>query len=196
MRSKWSSTLIAGALATGGMLGTEVAPARAQAPSAPAGMPGAASPYPAGMPTPYPGGAPSPYVTGVAPYGGPVSASAPSAARPMSPYDDPSRGRGMPVDPATRPASISATASPSSPPMAQPPLNHPPLPSPTTPSWASSSAAAPEKKPSAMRRMVSFLLHGGSTRSDEEQARPVYRDMATGRTDLQNARPWMSSAPK
>jgi hypothetical protein len=70
------------------------------------------------------------------------------------------------------------------------------MPSPSTPSWASTSAAAPEKKPSAMRRMFSFLLHGGSTRADEEQARPIYRDLSTGRTDLPGARPWMSPAPK
>jgi hypothetical protein len=60
--------------------------------------------------------------------------------------------------------------------------------------WATEAAAAPEKKPSALRRFFGALWHGGSSQQDEAQ-RHIYRDPATGRTDLQNARPWAPAAP-
>jgi hypothetical protein len=66
----------------------------------------------------------------------------------------------------------------------------------SAPAWASASAAAPEKKPSGMRRFFSFLWHGGSSRPDEADAKPIYRASATGRNDLPNARPWEMPAPR
>ena len=56
------------------------------------------------------------------------------------------------------------------------------------PNWAATAAAAPVKKPTAMKRFFSFIWHGGS--DADAEARPSYHDMSTGRTDLQNARPW------
>jgi len=45
-----------------------------------------------------------------------------------------------------------------------------------------------------MRKFFSALWHGGSNSDDEARPKP-YRDMSTGRTDLQNARPWEPKAP-
>jgi hypothetical protein len=45
-----------------------------------------------------------------------------------------------------------------------------------------------------MRRFMSYLWRGGSSTEEEKQGHR-YRDPATGRTDLQNARPWQSPAP-
>jgi hypothetical protein len=47
-----------------------------------------------------------------------------------------------------------------------------------------------------MRRFFSFLWHGGSSRSDETDAKSIYRASATGRNDLPNARPWEMPAPR
>jgi hypothetical protein len=156
MRSKWTSTLIAGALASGSMLGPAITSAWAQAPG---GWPGAAA-------TPA-------YAAG---------ASSPMAPGPMYPNANPTASRGFRRDRALMPASAFAPS---------------PRPSPSSPpAWASASAAAPQKKPSAMKRFFSFLWHGGSSASDEAAARPIYRDLATGRTDLPGARPWTASATR
>jgi hypothetical protein len=45
-----------------------------------------------------------------------------------------------------------------------------------------------------MRRFFSAIFRGGSSPEDEKQGH-AYRDPSTGRTDLQNARPWQTPAP-
>jgi hypothetical protein len=220
MRSKRNSALIAGAVASGSMLVMAISSASAQAvgggingPGTPgasspytytAGVPspyasgGAVSPYSAGVPSSYGSGAPAPYnprpAVSAASYGSPQPASRtmpyPSGPGPYGAMLGPGASRGAPIDRAFTPASASVYApAPTRPPGARPTA-------PATPAWASTSASAPEKKPSALRRMFSFLWHGGSSRQEEATARPIYRDLATGRTDLPGARPWTAPAPR
>ena len=128
----------------------------------------------------------------------PAAAGVPTGAGPVSPAGLASTYGGIPRDPAMTPASLSGMAPPPAPdptqrpgfgPMAAPGSN------PSTPSsWASTAAAAPEKKPSAMRKFFSYIWRGGSS-PDEDKTVHNYRDMSTGRTDLRNARPWEPPAP-
>jgi hypothetical protein len=45
-----------------------------------------------------------------------------------------------------------------------------------------------------MRKILSYIWHGGSNPEDEDN-RHAPRDYSTGRTDLMNARPWMKASP-
>jgi len=176
--------------------------------------PGGSSPYGPGAASPYGPGAASPYGPGASPTYAPRSTapitsetSAPAAS--MSPYAPGAAGsnspyaprHGIPLDPATTPASASASAPSMAPASAMSPTSPmtsaptPPLPSTSPPNWGTVAATEPVKKPSAMRRFFSFILHGGSTRESEAESRPIHRDPTTGRTDLQNARPWLGEAP-
>jgi hypothetical protein len=187
MRSKWSSVLVASVLASGGLPVVGVTSAWAQmtngwptaaGPGGPAAAsnPGGPSPYAAGAPSPYAAGAPSPYAAGV---------TTPYAAGAASPY---AARRGVPRDPATKPASATLPAPSTS------AFPTPGLTAPGPANWAATAAAAPEKKPSRMRRLFSTLWRGGSGAEDEKLGHR-YRDPSTGRTDLQGARPWQSPAP-
>jgi hypothetical protein len=59
------------------------------------------------------------------------------------------------------------------------------------PYMATIPSEADKPKPRGLRRIFSYLWHGGSSTEDEKK-HAVY-DYSTGRTDLPNARPWMTS---
>ncbi len=159
-----------------------------------AGSPGTAAMGPGampatGMPDPRSGalrtsytGAPAAPGTPMSPYGpsSPNSATSSASAYPYGPAGPPGTVPGGPLAPGGAPGA---------------PASHPVAGSPTSPGWAAGSLEAPgpesaaSRKPSAMRRFMKFLWHGGSEESDERN--PIPHDWATGRTDLQNARPWM-----
>jgi hypothetical protein len=60
------------------------------------------------------------------------------------------------------------------------------------PYLASVPSPADAPKPKGIRRIFSYLWHGGST--TEAESKPTQYDYSTGRTDLPNSRPWMTPA--
>jgi hypothetical protein len=154
-------------------------PARAAYPMSPAGATASGRPlaspggsYPIGTPgtvAGQPGAADEAVRTSYAtPTAGSPAASAAHPPTPGSPNGGPTPGPAGPSDPA-------APGSPIKPYLASVP----------------SPADAP--KPKGMRKILSYIWHGGS--NPEDEGKPTQRDYSTGRTDLPNARPWMKSTP-
>jgi hypothetical protein len=211
MRSTGKAVLVAGALASGSLFGIGTYTALAQGFG---GMPGshampAGNPYsvnptgPRGMS----GATDTPQPT----YGNPPASTIGAGGAPSSPYNNylttpPSAVSARPSPDAVRTSfSTPGTGTAGSPSPSPAASSSPygaamPTPAPTNgaapanstikPYLATVPSQAEAPKPKGWRKFFSYLWHGGS--SPEDENKHAKYDYSTGRTDLPNARPWMS----